>query len=136
MNDEDYLELLDRARDLIPEDAFNKERFELPEIKGMIEGKTTIISNFQKIVDLIHRPAKHLLKFLLQEVGTAGDYKGGRAMLKGIFKKDVLTGHLQHYLETYVLCPVCNKPDTELLKRGKQEVKVCHACGAETIPKL
>ncbi len=132
----EYEKLLDRARELIPEDAFNRERFEVPAVDVMIQGRATVLKNFQKIVDLINRPARHFLKFILQEVGTAGDIKGGQAILKGLFKKENLQAGVTHYIETYVLCPVCNKPDTELKKRGKQDLKVCHACGAETIPKL
>ncbi|MHA1733852.1 MAG: translation initiation factor IF-2 subunit beta [Promethearchaeota archaeon] len=132
----DYERLLDRARERIPEDAFKRERFEIPDVQVMIQGRATVIKNFQKIVDLVDRPTRHFLKFILQEVGTAGDIRGGQAILKGLFKKDNLKAAINHYIETYVLCPVCNKPDTELKKRGKQELKICHACGAETIPKL
>lgn len=136
MDEDEYIKLLDRARDFIPEDAFNKERFEIPQLSILIEGKTTIIQNFPKIVDLVHRSFRHILRFILQEIGTAGDIQGNRVILKGLFKVDTLNDHLKHYIETYVLCPVCNKPETELKKRGRQEIKVCHACGAETIPKL
>ncbi|GAB4305488.1 MAG: translation initiation factor IF-2 subunit beta [Promethearchaeota archaeon] len=136
MNEEEYLALLDRARSLIPKDAFDRQRFEIPSAEVIFQGKTTIVKNFQKIVELFRRPVNHIKRFILGEVGTSGDVRSGMLLLKGLFKRDTINEAVRHYCDTYVLCPSCSKPDTELVKRGKQEFKVCHACGAETVPKL
>ena len=41
----DYVTLLKKARNELPESIMNKDRFEIPNVKGHIQGNNTIISN-------------------------------------------------------------------------------------------
>ncbi|MFX1308490.1 MAG: translation initiation factor IF-2 subunit beta, partial [Promethearchaeota archaeon] len=34
------------------------------------------------------------------------------------------------YTKTYVLCKICNKPDTQIQREGKKLYLKCTACGA------
>ena len=63
----DYAKLLDRAYKDMPESVLEKERFEIPKVRGHLEGNKTIISNFTQIISVLRRTEEHLLKYLLKE---------------------------------------------------------------------
>jgi translation initiation factor 2 beta subunit (eIF-2beta)/eIF-5 len=44
----DYETMLKRGREKLPEAVFTAERFEIPNVKGHLEGNKTIISNFSQ----------------------------------------------------------------------------------------
>ncbi|MCL2712850.1 MAG: translation initiation factor IF-2 subunit beta, partial [Methanomassiliicoccaceae archaeon] len=70
MTDDDYLSLLDRAKNCLPETIEGHERFSLPEIDVLQEGKITVIRNFIDITDKLRRDPQHVLQYLLRELGT------------------------------------------------------------------
>ena len=134
---EEYEKLLDRARSQIPEGAFNKgERFKIPEAESFIEGNRTIVRNFFDIVNTLNRDVHDVLKFVSGQLGTAGSIEGHRVLLQGKFSNESINESIIEYSNTYVICPVCHKPDTELRREGKTLFLVCHACGARTSVKL
>ena len=51
-----------------------------------------------------------------------------------IFKSRVtpegITGRINDYLSTYVLCTECGRPDTHITKEERTNILVCEACGA------
>lgn len=57
--------MLEKGRKELPEHILKSERFEIPKVKGHIQGNRTIISNFQQIAEVLGRPAEHLLKYIL-----------------------------------------------------------------------
>ena len=59
-----------------------------------------------------------------------GELRGQQLFLKGTFKDQVLNRLIEQYSKTYVLCKICNKPDTEIQREGKKEFLKCTACGA------
>ena len=59
----DYEQLLERAKKNLPDQGKVKERFEIPKVKGLVEGNKTIITNFQQIATALRRDIKHLLKY-------------------------------------------------------------------------
>ena len=67
--------MLKRGRSSLPESVFEKERFEIPKVKGHIEGNKTIISNFKQIATLLGRKPEHMLKFILKELAAPGGLK-------------------------------------------------------------
>ncbi|MHA1793575.1 MAG: translation initiation factor IF-2 subunit beta [Promethearchaeota archaeon] len=132
MDEQEYISLLDKAYSKLPEDVINKSRFEFPEAKIFIEGNKTYIKNFKFIIDKIKRESKHFLKFLLNEIGTAGiiDEQTGRVVLNGVFSRKLINETIAAYVKEFVLCDTCLKPDTVIEKQGRQSILVCHACGA------
>jgi len=133
MSDEmDYEKLLDRAREAMPEDVIrDDQRWGLPEPELIYEGRTTVVKNFQDIIDSIRRDPEHLLGQLLREIGSAGSVEGRRLILKSNISKDKLTEKLEDYVNTFVICGECGKPDTHLVKEGRTQVIECMACGAK-----
>ena len=126
----DYEFLLKRVRDALPENVKHKERFEMPRAEVMHEGKSTIIRNFAIISKRVNRDPMHIYKYLMRELGTAGNIQGDRLVLKGRISPTLIQKRIESYVRTYVICSECGSPDTELRKEGRIEILVCKACGA------
>ncbi|NYT00319.1 MAG: translation initiation factor IF-2 subunit beta [Methanocellales archaeon] len=125
----DYEALLDRALIQIPDIVTEKSRFVVPSPKTFSEGRTTVFDNFGDIADVLNRDVDHFLKFLLQELGTAGKIEGGRAIFQGKFPFEVINSQIDDYVEEYVICSECGMPDTHLIKSGRILMLKCDACG-------
>lgn len=128
----DYNELLKRACSQMPEVSLKTERLELPRFVISIVGMRTTISNFKDIADALDRDPQHILKFLTREMATAATYHDGRAIFQGKFRNDSFERLLQRYLESFVSCPVCKRPDTRIVKEKRLTFLVCKACGAKS----
>ena len=131
---DDYDKLLDRARSQVPEDAFKKsgERFQVPNVQLLLQGNRSIWQNFQEIINILNRPGKEVLKFVSGQLGTAGSIEGGNALFNGKFNVEQVGEVLNRYIDSYVTCPVCTRPDTDILKEGQAYYLSCTACGART----
>jgi len=128
---EDYKKLLKRGIEKIPEKLTKTERFEIPKAVGHIEGNKTIITNFNQIADSLHRDPQQLLKFLLRELATPGILEKNRLILGRKISSSKINEKIQLYAKTFVLCPECKKPDTQLIKENKILSIKCTACGAK-----
>jgi len=126
-----YDDLLKRAREGLPSKIEKHERFQLPEAELLVEGKNSVLRNFGDIIDTIHRENSHLIQYLLRELGTAGEVDGRRAIFKGAVSQRQLEEKLKAYLDTFVICSECKRPDTQLVKEGRTLLLVCSACGAQ-----
>ena len=125
-----YEELLHRARENLPESVFEKERFEIPKVKGHVEGNKTIISNFAQIASTLRRPQDHILKYVLKELATPGEVtRGGLLILGAKIPASRINDKIRQYAHDFVLCAECGKPDTELKKEGEFLFLRCSACG-------
>ena len=130
--DLDYEKLLERAREGLEDVMQNAERFSPPVPEIMHEGsKKTIIRNFSEIVDSLRRDETHLYKFLLQELGTAGSVNNRRLVLQGRVPEKKIKDRIKAYIETFVVCQECNRPDTSFLRTGRTLNLHCEACGAK-----
>ncbi len=129
---DDYEALLKRARDQIPPEVFDQPRFQLPQVDSFIQGSRTIIRNFKDITDTLRRDPKHLIRFLAQELATAGELQGAQAMFNGRFTSRALEDLVAKYTDEFVVCPVCQRPDTEIRREDRLLMLVCSACGGRT----
>src|SRR3989344_9555612 len=127
----DYNSALDNVYKNLPESILKKERFELQEVKSIIQGNKTIISNFSSIVSQIRREPQHLLKFLLRELATPGNIDGPRLILGRKISSRLIQQKVEEYVKIFVLCHDCKKPDTKLIKEDKILSIKCMACGAK-----
>lgn len=128
--DDDYFSLLDRAKEKLPEVAESHERFKIPDLDILQEGKTTVVRNFIDLTDTLRRDPQHVLQFLLRELGTPGNIEGRRAVFKAKISPVQLSDKIQMYTETFVICSECGRPDTRMIKEGRTLVLECEACGA------
>ena len=130
MDINNYQELLDKGYENIPDNVKKLSRFEIPKVQIRIEAKNTYITNFNKIINTLNRDRKHFIVEFLKKVGTMGEMRGQHLFLKGVYKEQVLNRLIELYSKTYVLCKICNKPDTEIQREGKKRFLKCTACGA------
>ena len=130
MDINNYQELLDKGYESIPDNVKKLSRFEIPKVQIRIEAKNTYITNFNKIINTLNRDRKHFIVEFLKKVGTMGEMRGQHLFLKGVYKEQVLNRLIELYSKTYVLCKICNKPDTEIQREGKKRFLKCTACGA------
>ena len=126
----DYQELLKRGIKQLPEVAEEISRFEVPKVKGHIQGNKTIVSNINEIVEKLRRPAAHIVKFLLKELAAPGEIKGNFFVIGTKISASRINEKLTGYVDKFVICPVCKKPDTKLKKEGDFIFISCQACGA------
>lgn len=128
----DYDELLKRACSQLPEVSLKKERLELPMLIVTTVGMRTMIINFKEVADVLDRDPQHILKFLTREMATAATFHESRAIFQGKFRRDSFERLLQRYIESFVVCPVCKRPDTHVVKEKRLSFLVCNACGARS----
>ena len=127
-----YDELLKRARSQIPEVTVKRERLELPRLRMNVIGMRTIIHNFKEVADALNRDPQHILKYLTGEMATAATMQEGRVIFQGKFNVDTLTTLLQRYMDNFIVCPVCKRPDTRIVRERRLSFTVCEACGAKS----
>ncbi len=122
--------MLKEGRDKLPKSVFESARFEIPTVKGHIQGNKTIISNFKQISQTLAREEEHLLKYILKELATPGDLKKTGLILGAKIPALRINDKIKKYAQDFVLCPDCGKPDTKITKEsGFSNIK-CMACGA------
>ncbi|RDE13274.1 MAG: translation initiation factor IF-2 subunit beta [Candidatus Thorarchaeota archaeon] len=131
---DDYDKLLERARTQIPEDAFKRsgERFKVPAVQLMVQGNRSMWQNFQDVISVLNRSGREVLKYISGQLGTAGSIEGGTAIFNGKFTAEAVNAVLNNYVLSYVICPVCTRPDTEIVKEKMAYYLHCSACGART----
>jgi len=125
-----YEALLDTAYSQISEPETETGRWSCPEPKVMLEGKTTILENFADILSSIRRDEDHFMKYLLSELGTAGKIDGTRVIFNGKFESSLFESFVNSYVQDYVICSECGKPDTRLVKDDRVLILRCDACGS------
>jgi len=128
-----YEELLTEAYDnveLAEElDKGECSRFEVLQVKGHHEGVRTIISNFLQVATCLRRNPEHLLKFLTKELASSAEMLGDRLILSRKLSSKDVNAKIVKYVNRFVLCPKCKKPDTELDDEGSKLFLRCLACG-------
>uniref|UniRef100_A0A0K8SMY6 Eukaryotic translation initiation factor 2 subunit 2 n=1 Tax=Lygus hesperus TaxID=30085 RepID=A0A0K8SMY6_LYGHE len=138
-SDRDYTydELLTRVFDIIRD----KNPGMLPDRKAKfvmrppqvvrIGTKKTSFANFTEICKTLHRVPKHLLDFLLSELGTSGSVDGNsQLIIKGRFQQKQIENVLRRYIKEYVTCHTCRSPDTILQKDTRLFFLQCETCGS------
>ena len=128
---EDYEKILEEAYSKIKPVESKIGRFEIPAIEGLIEGNKTIINNLKPIASYLRRDINHLAKCLIKELAAAGSMKGDRLILTRKIPGKQISEKLKQYVDEFVVCKQCGKPDTELQKQNRLAIIHCLACGAK-----
>jgi translation initiation factor 2 subunit 2 len=131
-----YAELLKRVFDIMREKnpdmvAGEKKRFVMKPQVVKIGTKKTSFVNFAEIARLLHRQPKHLLAFLLAELGTSGSLDGTNQLIsKGRFQQKQIETVLRRYIKEYVSCHTCKSPENSLQKDTRLYFLQCETCGS------
>lgn len=126
-----YEELLEQAYKKVKPISSKSERFEVPKASGMTEGNKTIITNFREICLYLRRKPEHLSKYLSRELATPSQIEGERLIIQRKIGSDIINKKIESYIEEFVICKECKKPDTELEKKEEFMFIHCLACGAK-----
>jgi translation initiation factor 2 subunit 2 len=126
-----YEDLLKRARNNMPEIISVRDRFEIPKVKGHIQGNKTIINNFLQICSIFHREVPHVLKFLLKELATSGEIRNSLLIFNRKLSAEAINNKIRQYANLFVLCSECGKPDTKIITEDNISLLKCQACGAK-----
>ncbi|MBU0907460.1 MAG: translation initiation factor IF-2 subunit beta [Nanoarchaeota archaeon] len=129
---ESYEQLLDKAYSQVKVVEGSSERCEIPKVEGNVTGNNTFITNFAQIADCLRRDPQHLAKFLQKELAVSGRVDGGRLILKTKLNSSKVNEKIEKYSHEFVICPVCGKPDTEVISEKGIKYKHCLACGAKS----
>jgi len=132
-----YDELLKRVFDIMRAKNPNlieggKRKFVMkpPQVVRVGTKKTSFV-NFTDICKILHRQPKHLLAFLLAELGTSGTVDGtNQLIIKGRFQQKHIENVLRRYIKEYVTCHTCRSPDTILHKETRLFFLQCETCGS------
>lgn len=122
--------MLGNVREVLPEKVDTSTRFEIPKVKGRIEGNKTIISNFFQIADTIGRKPQHLLKYVLKELASPGNLKNQTVVLGSKIPASKINEKIETYVQEFVFCKECSGPDTKMVKEGDIYYIKCQVCGA------
>jgi translation initiation factor 2 subunit 2 len=132
MTEETYSKLLERAMSQLPHEVTKGDRFVLPEPVSAIMGNRTVLHNLKEICDRLRRKSEHVMKYLSKELATAGHIDGARAVFQGKFDYTTIRRLIVRYSDEYVFCPICQQPDTRIIKEGRYRFLLCDACGARS----
>ncbi|MEW6528281.1 MAG: translation initiation factor IF-2 subunit beta [Candidatus Micrarchaeota archaeon] len=126
-----YEDLLDAAYKSIPKELYSGSRFEIMKLESFTEGTKTIVKNFGQAMDTIRRDRKDVMKFLSKELAVPINSDGDRLILQRKFFGDLINKKFEDYVNLYVLCKQCKKPDTHIeeIGHGVKNI-ICEACGA------
>lgn len=127
----EYEKLLDKLYKEVKPIKSSVERFEVPKVQGHVEGVKTIIKNINQICDVIRRDKNHFLKFLSRELASLAVTEDDRVIFNRKLNSAMINEKIQKYVDEFVICPECKKPDTELIKQGEFMFLHCLACGAK-----
>lgn len=128
----EYKEMLDRAFKQLPEQTAYVDRFTVPRANIALQGRKTVIINFREIAEQLRRDPDHLLKFLTGEMATLANFDGNRALFQGKHNAESIRGLIDTYTKKYVICPVCGRPDTQIVREKRLYFLQCEACGARS----
>ena len=131
--DDEYQKMLNRAREGLPKQTEEQEieRFEIPKFQSFVEGNNTLIKNFADVARTLEREPAHLQKYLALETGTRGEVENNRLRIKTVKNNAFLNQKLENYVNEFVICKECKKPDTEIrMVEGVPWIK-CKACAAK-----
>ena len=115
-----------------PELAGTKKRvMSVPQVARVGTTKTCWI-NFVDHCNRMNRDYKHVLSFVLSELGTEGSLDGkNQLIIKGRYVNKKLESILKKYISIYVACNMCNSPNTVLERDHITKLYFvhCNSCG-------
>ncbi|KRZ82714.1 Eukaryotic translation initiation factor 2 subunit 2, partial [Trichinella sp. T8] len=96
-----------------------------------VGSKKTAFTNFAEICRLLKRAPRHVLAFLMAELGTSGSVDGNdQLIIKGRFFQKHIESVLRKYIKEYVTCHTCKSGDTILDKDTRLFFLQCNTCGS------
>ncbi|MEM2759850.1 MAG: translation initiation factor IF-2 subunit beta [Nitrososphaerales archaeon] len=133
MSKSTYENLLKRLQSkIMVQERKNASRLELPRPDIIWVGNKTIFRNFSDFPNVMRRDPDKVLLYLAKEFGSAAYIAGEKGIFVGKKEPSEFTSLFERYMKDYVICPVCNSPDTKIERVKRLSFLVCEACGARS----
>lgn len=127
----DYAAMLTRGRDNLPDKVNRAERFEIPKVKGHIQGNKTVISNMMDIAKKIERPVELINKYIEKQLATKSIVEKNFVIFHAKLSASKINTRVEEFADQFVFCKECGKPETKLKKDTGVYFLTCSACGAK-----
>lgn len=113
----------------IDPDKFGKDRYQMPSVQVRSQkNNKTYFTNLDEIAKDLDRTSEELLKFLGYHLNT--QITPAQSSLNGVYSTEKIQESVYDYIRAYVLCPVCNNPETKVFQSKSKKLKIgCAACG-------
>ncbi|MGH9909476.1 MAG: translation initiation factor IF-2 subunit beta [Nitrososphaerales archaeon] len=128
-----YENLLKRIQSkTVTQEKKSVSRLELPRPDIIWVGRKTIFRNFADFPKVMRRDPEKVLLYLAKEFGSAAYIAGEKGIFVGKKEPSAFMSLFERYMKEYVMCPVCNSPDTKIERVKRLSFLVCEACGAKS----
>jgi len=127
MLDEAYEKLLERT----PTKSF-RDKLEIPLPKVSYQKGWTVILNAKEFSQIFNRDLQLIAKFLQIEYNAPTRIENNTIIIMRKVTMEGIREKMKRFAKEFVVCPVCGKPDTSLVKRNRILYLKCMACGAES----
>lgn len=128
-----YENLLKRIQSkTVNQEKKSVSRLELPRPDIIWVGRKTIFRNFTDFPKIMRRDHEKVLLYLAKEFGSAAYIAGEKGIFVGKKEPSAFMSLFERYMKEYVMCPVCNSPDTKIERVKRLSFLVCEACGAKS----
>lgn len=128
-----YENLLKRIQSkTVNQEKKSVSRLELPRPDIIWVGRKTIFRNFADFPKVMRRDPEKVLLYLAKEFGSAAYIAGEKGIFVGKKEPSAFMSLFERYMKEYVMCPVCNSPDTKIERMKRLSFLVCEACGAKS----
>jgi len=119
-------------------DADPRYRYRMPKLASKQEsggnGKKTLFTNWLEVSKALHRKPAYLAKYFASVLSANVDFSEETAFceFRGHIEQAALQGHVNTFVEKYVLCPKCRLPETFIEVEDQAVFYQCNACGARS----
>lgn len=111
-------------------DKFGADRYQMPpvEVRSQKNNKS-YFTNVDDVAKDLNRTSDELIKFLGYHLNTQTNTS--QQSFNGVYTTEKMQESVYDYIKQYVLCPVCNNPETKVFVSKSKKLKIgCIACGA------
>ncbi|KAM0678301.1 eukaryotic translation initiation factor 5 [Binucleata daphniae] len=108
----------------------------MPALKLASEGKShntkTVLQNISEIAKSLNRSTNNIIKFIECEKGVKIECKDDKVWIKGKHETKDLQNMIYKYINMFVLCKVCDNPETVYKTEDEKLYMECLACGEKS----
>ena len=121
--------LLERARKQLESINVETERFVIPDLENLLQGKKTLLRNAVQVAKTLKRDVQHMLKYFVKETGVPATCDDTKIVLNGMVNSYKINQIYHKYIDEFVLCKQCKKPETRIITEKGVLLLKCDACG-------
>jgi translation initiation factor 5 len=98
--------------------------------EGVGNGVKTVLKNLSHIAKDLNRDSMDILQYIASDLSVCSLQRNDDYIINGTFSLDVLQDIISRFVDHFVLCDVCENPETSFSVKKQQLCKTCNACGA------